>query len=190
MPKPYTSDKKTDDYKKLDDEEVIQKVTEFREHCEMGNADLFARMQKAERFKIGDQWDPYDRNYRQRKRKFCLTINLTKPQIKQVVGSQIQNPKDVVVSPNRSGSGTGARILTKLVKHALDSEQAVFEESQWFESGLSSGMGFIGVFRDYHEDPRHGNLTIERLNEFECGLDPNCVSYDINSYMSGAKYFI
>ena len=180
-----------DPYKNLTDDDLINKVKEFRQDCEMGNADLFARMIKAERFaQTNDQWDPQDRHYREQKRKFCLTIPLIKPQIKQVVGAQIQNPKDIVVAPERAGSATGAKILSKLAKHAMDSESAMFEETAWFEAGLSSGVGFIIASIDRHEDPKHGNLTIERANEFECGLDPTCTSYDINSYMIGAKYFI
>jgi len=179
-----------DKIKDLDNDELILQMKEFRDDCELGNADMFARMTKAEEFKIGKQWDDQVRSYRKRKGKFCLTIPLVKPTIKQVVGSQIQNPKDVTVIPERSSSATGARVRTRMVKHAMDSENAVFELTQWFESGVSSGLGFIGAFIDRHEDPLNGNLTIERLNEFECGLDPNCISYDINSYTQGAKYFI
>lgn len=174
----------------LSNEEIILKMIEFRDDCELGNADLFARMAKASRFYNGDQWDPGTREYRERKKKFCLTIPLIKPQVNQVVGSQIQNPKDVIVVPERTGSSTGARIRSRLIKHAMDSEHSVFELTQWFNAGLASGVGFIGAFIDRHGDPKHGNLTIERLNEFECGFDSNCVTFDINSYAHGAKYFI
>lgn len=175
---------------KLSDEEILQKVTEFREDCEMGNADLFARMVKAEDFRNGKQWDPATEAYRRQKNKFCLTIPLVKSQVNQVVGAQINNPKDVVVVPERSGSATGARVRSRIVKHAMDSEQAIFEITHWFDSGVTTGLGFIGAFIDRHEDPRHGNLTIEHMSEFECGLDPNCLVYDINSHAHGAKYFI
>ena len=176
---------------RLTTEEIVETCKDFRDDCEMGNADLFARMIVAEEYKIGKQW-PHDvKAYRESNNKFCLTIPLVKPTIKQVVGSQIQNPKDVTIVPEcGSGSDTGARVRTRQVKHAMDSEHAVFETTQWFEAGLTSGVGFIGAFIDRHEDPLHGNLVIERLNEFECGLDPNCSAYDINSYTHGAKYFI
>lgn len=176
--------------KKLTDEETVLLLKEFRDDCALGNRELFARMVKSEQFKVGDQWDPGVRQYRERKGKFCLTIPLIKPTIKQVVGSQIQNPKDVTITPERSNNSTAAQIRTRMVKHAMDSEHSLFEETHWFESGLTSGMGYIGCFIDRHEDPLNGNLTIERLNEFECGIDPNCMAYDINSYEGGAKYFI
>ena len=175
---------------KLTNEDILTTVTEFREDCEMGGADLFERMESAERYRNGRQWDPGTEAYRRGKNKFCLTIPLVRSQVNQVVGAQINNPKDVVVVPERSGSATGARVRSRLVKHAMDSEQAVFEQTHWFDSGLTTGVGFIGAFIDRHEDPLHGNLTIEHLNEFECGLDPNCLTYDINSYSQGAKYFI
>ena len=176
---------------RLTDEEVIQKVKEYRQDCEIGNVNLFERMVKAHKFaNTSDQWDPADRAYRERKRKFCLTIPLCASQVNQVMGSQIQNPKDVVVSPERTGSSTGARILTRLAKHALDAEYAVHEETEWCHSGIATGMGLILATIDKHEDPIHGNLTIEKLNEFECGFDPHCTTKDINSYIGGAKYFI
>lgn len=172
------------------EEENLIKVKRYRDAAEFGNTDLWDRMVIASDMTYRDQWSFADREYRKRRRKFTLTIPLIKPHIKQVVGMQVENPKELTVVANRGGSQTGAKILSKLAKHAQDDQNTRFHKTQWFEAGLAACVGFIGVFIDRNKDPKNGNLTIEKLNEFECGLDPNCVVYDFNSQQHGAKYFI
>ena len=168
----------------------LQKVLDLHRSVEFGSTDLFERMRKAADMTYRDQWDAADRKHREDANKFVLSVPLIKPQIKQVVGQQVENPKELSVVANRSGSRAGANILTKLAKHAQDTEYARFQKTHWFEAGLANNVGFIGVFIDKNTDPRHGNLIIEKLNEFECGLDPNCNVYDFNSFHHGAKCFI
>ena len=165
-------------------------VQKLRSSVELGNADLFARMRISADMTYGDQWKPEDRAYRESKKKFCVSIPLIKGQIKQVVGQQVQNPKELTVVANRAGTKTGANILTKLAKHAQDTQYVRFQKTHWFEAGLANNVSFLGVFIDKNQDPRNGNLTIEKLNEFECGIDPNCNVYDFNSFHNGAKCFI
>lgn len=179
-----------DEPKKLTEEDILDKVKKFRENAIAGSANLFDRMRKAEDFKIGYQWDPAVKADNESKGKFCLTIPIIKPSIKQVVGTETQNPKDFKVRNLKGGSATVAKVLTALAKHATDSEQVLFERTQRFEAGLSSGVGVMGFFIDKSEDPRHGNLRIEKLNEFEVCFDPNCKVYDPNTPKVGCQYII
>ena len=176
--------------KKLTDDELVSKVKEMRETAVMGGGDLFDRMETGKRFTYRDQWDPAVKEWNRRKGKFSLQVPLIKPIIKQVVGMQLQNPKDVKVDANRGGTETGARILTKLAKHVSDTSQALFQKTQWFEAGLAAGVGFIRVYIDWNEDPKNGNLKIEKINEDNVAIDPNCVSYDPNNFSNGAKYIV
>lgn len=179
-----------DEPKKLTDDDILDKVKKFRENAVAGSANLFDRMRKAEDFKTGHQWDPAVKSDNESKGKFCQTINVIKPSIKQVVGTETQNPKDFKVRNTKGGSATVAKVLTALAKHATDSEQVIFERTQRFEAGLSSGVGVMGFFVDKTEDPRHGNLRIEKLNEFEVCFDPNCNVYDPNTPKVGCQYII
>lgn len=179
-----------EDDKKLTDENIMFKVKEFRADAITGSANLYDRMRKANNFRNGKQWDPAIKAANEAKGKFCLTVPLVKPTILQVVGTEIQNPKDIKVRNTQNGSATVANILTALAKHANDSEQVRFEHSLRFDAGLSNGVGVMGYFVDKSEDPRHGNMKIEKLNEFEVCFDPNCTVYDPNTRRVGCQYVI
>jgi len=176
----------------LTDDEILKKVTEYRSDGVLGNANFFDRMRKAEDFVIGGdlQWGPGIKEAARLKGKFTLTIPIIKAQVKQIAGSEIQNPQDFIVENTQGGAATVAQILTALTKQAADSERARYEKSQAFESGLTSGQGAIGVFIDKTDDPKHANLRIEKLVEHNTMVDPNATSYDINKLTSGAKYVI
>ncbi len=174
------------------DEEIIAKVDEFRRIGINGSVNQYDRMRKAEDFVIGGerQWDPAIVQSARNKGKFTLTIPIIKPQIKQTAGSEIQNPQDFIIQNTTGGAATIARVLTALVKQVADSEQARYEKSQMFESGISSGQGCIGVFLDRVSDPLHANLTIQKLNEHHVMFDPNATSYDQNKPGSGGQFVI
>lgn len=172
------------------DDEILRKVIQMRSDGVSGSANFFDRMKKAEDFVIGEQWDPAVKEAARLKGKFTLTIPIVKPQIKQIAGSEIQNPQDFIIENTEGGSAAVARILTALTKQAADSERIRYEKSQCFESGISSGQGAIGVFVDKTNDPKHANLRIERLVEHNTLVDPNATSYNINKLTTGAKYVI
>lgn len=179
-----------EDDKILDEDGIMFKVKQFRADGITGSANLYDRMGKADDFRNGKQWDPAVKAENERKGKFCLTIPLVKPTIKQVVGNEIQSPKDVKVRNTQNGSATVANVLTALAKHARDSEQVRFESSLRYDSGITTGVGVMGYFVDKSEDPRNGNLRIEKLNEFEVCFDPNCTVYDPNTRRIGCQYVI
>ena len=174
------------------DDDILNKVNEFRRIGVDGSTGLFDRMRKAEDFTIGGdrQWDKQVIDAAANNSKFTLSIPIVKPQIKQLAGSEIQNPQDFVVANTTEGSATIARVLTGLVKQVVDSEQGRYEKSQAFESGISSGQGVMAVFIDKTTDPKHANLTFQKLNEHHCMFDPNATVYDQNRKSGGAQFVI
>jgi len=180
-----------DDYKEpLGEDEIMAKINHWREDGISGSENRFERMRKSEDFTIGrNQWDPATKERNRLKGKFSLTVPIIKPQINSVTGNHIQNPQEFKVRPLRSGSATMAQLLTSLAKHATDSEHYVFQESQQFQSGVTSGEGNMLFGLDWTDDPKHANLTIQKLNEHECLWDPSADTYDPNHRRQGAKFF-
>lgn len=174
------------------DDEKLNKVNEFRRVGIDGSVNLYDRMRKGEDFTIGGdrQWDPFVMQQAKDNGKFALTIPVIKPQIKQIAGSEIQNPQDFIVANTTEGSETIALVLTSLLKQVLDSEHARYEKSQMFESALGSGQGVIGVFIDKTTDPRHADLQVLKLNEHHCMFDPTATSYDQNRDGTGGQFVI
>lgn len=175
---------------RLEESDLLDIVMRFREEAETNTTGLRDRMQKAHSFKVGAQWDDAVKQANEARGKFCLTIPLIRPIIRQVCGQQIANPKDFKVYAGPRWAEAEANLLTALLKQALDNQQAVFVKQHWFERGLSSGVGFLGLFADKSLDPEKGNLGVKLLNEFEVMYDPACVTYDINDRDDGAKYLI
>ncbi len=172
------------------DREILEKVKEFRRIGIRGSSNQFDRMRKSEDFTIpGGQWDAAVVSEAKRLHKFTLEIPIVKPQIKQIAGSEIQNPQDFIVDNTTEGSDTIARVFTALLKQVADSEKVRYEKSTMFESALGSGQGVLGVFIDKTTDPKHANLLIQKLNEHHVLFDDSTV-YDPNRPESGSRFTI
>ena len=130
----------------LTDEEIMGKVGDFYDITESGDVNLRDRTLRSHEFINGEQWDQSVRTTREDTGKFVLTINLILHVVKHIAGVEIQNPRDVKVNPGRGGSKLIARILTALGKHASDTEQGKYEQSQWFDKASSNSRGM----RVYH----------------------------------------
>ncbi|MDO8304104.1 MAG: portal protein, partial [Sedimentisphaerales bacterium] len=171
---------KTKTVTQYDDIDVSDIVNEFRSDGEAGNADDFDRMEKCQNFKVGKQWDDSVLEYNKAHGKFSLTINRILPTVLQLCGSEIQNRKDVRVYGVKGSSDTVANILTQLAKQAMESNNAQFEKSQMFDDGITTAKGYIGLVKDFTEDPISGNFIIKKLNPFNVIPDPNAKEYDLN----------
>jgi len=175
-----------------EEQDIIDIIKGFRDSGTADSQDLFDRMRKASNFtyKTESQWDANVKEANQSKGKFCLTIPLIKPIIKQITGTEVENPRDIVVKNVRNGSQVIAKILTSCAKQTIDKNNVRFELSQEFEAGISTGQGVIGVFKSKVNDPKHANLDIRKLNEHSVLFDPSCLSYNINDPKNGCKYVI
>ncbi len=173
------------------EDEIIRDMVAFRKDGVAGSTELFDRMRTGEDFGLlNNQWDPLVKSANESRKKFCLTIPLIKPQINQVAGGEVQNPKDIKVKNTRTGTAAVAWILTSLAKQVTDTNRVRFESSQMFKQALGTGQGAIGVFLDKTNDPLHADLSIRKLNEHNVMFDPNCIVYDINDQEAGCKYVI
>ena len=172
------------------EDKTIEKVKRMRADGMAGSDDLFERMVKSDDFRSNRQWDPVLRRAMEDKGKFALTIPLIKPQIKQIAGTEIKNPRQITVKPTRSGTDTVSKLLTACAKQIFDAEKMQFEKSQCFEAGIAIGAGVMIATKDKTEDPKHANVKIERVIEHEVLFDPTCIIYDINHREQGCKFVI
>ncbi len=184
---PKGSAAKLDDARKA---EILDLIREFREIAENGNQERMERMRKAEDFVTGDQWDPALQAAMEEKGKICLSIPLIRPQIKQMVGHVVQNPREITVKNLRGGLKVLADVQSALIKHLVIDQDAQHQIVQWFDQGSTTGSSYLALLLDMDSDPLHGNLEIRRLNEFEVLPDPTCQVYDPNQRKVGARFFI
>jgi len=174
----------------MTDEEIKEKMIEFRTEAEEGNRSKFRRMSKCERFRIGKQWDADVLRRYESKRKHALTINMCHPTINQLAGTEVQNPRDIRVYNTKGSSKTRAKILTALAKNTMDNSKAQRHKSMMFEDGTTTGCGWVGIDEDYNLDPVNGDIVIKKYDPFMVLPDPNRKNYDLNAPKGGAKYVI
>lgn len=162
----------------------------FRRDAEEGSQGTFRRMSKCERFRIGDQWD-YDVKQRSKYlRKHTLTINMIHPHVEQLVGQQVQNPRDLRVIFSKSSSRIRANLLTALTKQVTDNSHAHRISSFCFANGITTGRGWLGIDIRYDDDPVRGDYVVNQYDPFMVLVDTNCKKYDINHPKGGAKFAI
>ncbi len=176
---------------KLSDERqeaILARVRLYKDIGESGNADLMARMERAEEVTLRDQWSPEFREEMERKGKVCLSVPMIRPQIKQAVGYVVQNPKDVIVYNLRGGMRTLADLLSALIQHTMTDQHASQQMIQWFDQASTTGCSYLAALKDMDSDPLNGDLEILKLNEFQVLVDPTCQDYDLSKPRIGAKF--
>lgn len=171
-------------------EETRNKMLEFRKEAEAGNRATFKRMTKAERFKVGRQWDEDDVAFNESHGKITLTVNEVLPVILDVSGTQTSNPNDFTVKNVKGGTRKAAEILSSTAKNVIDKSDGEGEKSQTFEDGVSTARGFVGLAIKYDNDPLNGDFDFRKIDPFMVLPDPACTCYDYNEDKNGAKYII
>lgn len=173
-------------------DELMSKLAEWRGVAESGCKQSLDDMQKNEDFANGDQWDTAVKADMEDQGKYVATIPLIRPQINQMVGNVVSNPKDITVVNTHGGMQAIAAVNTALLKHAMEENDGVNLSAQWFQRGVTTNRGFLAWFLDHGRDPIQGDLKIRLLPEMDCLWDPTCKSYDFNGTCGGgdaAKFF-
>lgn len=169
---------------------LIEKMQDFRKKAEDCNADIFKRMSKCERFKIGKQWDAADLEYNKSHRKHSLTINRILPTVLQIDGYEIQNPRDIKAFNIKGGTKTIADLKSALIKHTLDCSHAHKVKTQMFDDGNTTARGWLGLDLDYSYDPLQGDLVVKKYDPFMVLPYPVPTSYDVNAEVGGCLCII
>ncbi len=168
-------------------EKIRNKVTTWRSEAEGGNRSAFRRMTKCQRFKIGHQWSKEDLEYNQAHHKHSATINQVLPIVNFLDGEQVRNPRDLTAVAYKGGNNTRARLLTALMKQVCDSSHGRHQQSEAFDSGVTTGRGYLGIDTTYLSDP-FGDLQLCTFNPFSVLPDPQRKTYNPNDWHDGWRY--
>jgi len=171
-------------------DEIMFTVQKYQSLAESGNADLQDRIAINRNFKVGNQWDPFDEEHNRLKKKFSLTVPIIRPFVMDLVGQVAQSPRDITLVNHHGGMKILADLQTALIKHCLSDEAYRFESVHWFEDGVTTSSGQLGVFLTKTRDPLRGDLEIRTLRPEDVLWDPTCCQYDPNTPGEGAQYVI
>ena len=121
-------------------------------------------------FYAGHQWSDEDRNVLAAQNRPAVTFNQISPLVNAVVGSEINNRREVRYFPREAGDAQANEVLTNAAEWFRDECNAEDEESSAFEDCVVSGMGWIDTRLDFEDDP-DGAPKIERIDPLEMGWD-------------------
>lgn len=122
------------------------------------------------RFYNGDQWSEEDKRALAEKRRPALVFNRVAPLVNAVVGSEINNRREVRFVPREQGDAHANEVLTAAAEWFRDECGAEDEESDAFEDAVVSGMGWTDTRLDFTDEP-DGEPKIERVDNFEMVWD-------------------
>jgi len=132
------------------------------------------------KFARGEQWDPDVRRKLEKKNHPVITINRIKKQVSALVGSHLQNIKDIKPIPvDSSIHDLGiSKLMQALVKHSMyqGSIQWHFDKAQ--KEATIGGRGYLVPEISYRNDVMNGEPIAEKVSWRDIYVDPDSEIYD------------
>lgn len=125
-------------------------------------------------FYSGDQWSEEDQNMLREKNRPALVFNRVAPLVNAVVGSEINNRREVQYIPREVGDSQANEVLTAAGEWFRDQTSAEDEESDAFEDSVICGMGWTDTRLDFETEP-DGIPKVMRLDPLKMAWDCNAV---------------
>lgn len=133
-------------------------------------------------FGAGDQWTQEDRQAVEDEGRPVIEINVCMQAVNAAIGYQIQNRVDMAFQPKGGRADEKqAKVLSKVVKHALDNTQYRYNETDVFGDGLVQQRGYFDIRMDY-EDNDEGEVKIITLDPRDVIPDPDAKGYDPDTW--------
>ncbi len=168
------------DLNKISDEQTVGLVNNFLTDSENGLIEWRNRAIRSMNFYRGAQWDQEDIDLNKSVGVPSLTINLIKPSVNFLAGTQKKIRKDIKIFPVKGATHLDANIITTLIKHLMDKSNAQQLISEDYRDGAITGKGWLKASIDKTYDIENGDILIEKLNSFNIFEDSNPTEYDLN----------
>lgn len=152
----------------------------FHEVYTRGHQDFMLHARRLEQFYFGGgkQWRDEDRAALEAQGRPAREVNMILPTVNAAVGYQIANRMDVAFQPKGAPANEHtAKVLGKVLKHALDNTDYQWAETDAFRDGLIQQRGFMELRMDY-TDSVNGDLRVDVLDPMDVLPDPDAKSYN------------
>ncbi len=127
---------------------------------------------EANDFRAGNQWSDEDKRTLADQKRPAMVFNRIAPMVNAIVGSEINNRREVQFYPREVGDAAKNEVLTAAGEWFRDETNAEDEESNAFENTVVTGMGWTDTRLDFECNP-DGAPKIEKLDNmkmvWDCG---------------------
>lgn len=123
-------------------------------------------------FYNNEQWSEEDLQVLREQKRPAMTFNRIGPLVNAVVGSEINNRREVQYIPREVGDAVANELLTAAGEWFRDQTGAEDEESDAFQDTTICGMGWTDTRLDFEEDP-DGAPVVERMDTMKMVWDSN-----------------
>jgi len=121
-------------------------------------------------FYNGDQWAPEDLEILHQQKRPIMTFNRVAPLVNAVVGSEINNRRQVRYIPRELGDSVANELLTGAGEWFRDQSGAEDEDSEAFSDTVICGMGWTDTRLDFSNNP-DGDPVVQRLDPLKMVWD-------------------
>lgn len=121
-------------------------------------------------FYAGDQWSDEDKIALANKNRVPVVFNRISPLVNAVVGSEMNNRREVQYYPREVGDAVKNEVLTAAAEWFRDQTGAEDEESDGFQDTVITGMGWTDTRLDFEQE-QDGAPKIERIDGMEMVWD-------------------
>lgn len=121
-------------------------------------------------FYNGEQWADEDLALLAEQKRPVMTFNRIAPLVNAIVGSEINNRRQVQYIPRQVGESIADEILTGAGEWFRTQSYAEDEESEAFADAVITGMGWVDTRLDFENDP-DGAPIVQRLDPFKMVWD-------------------
>jgi len=153
----------------------------FRIAKQRGHDKFVEIASKANKFYIGEQWDPADKERLESEGRPALTLNTILPTINTMLGEQMERRLDITFKAGRGGTENTAFALNSVTRAILDDNKYDDIEEVVYADGLITGRGFFDVRMDFSENMR-GDVKITDEDGIDIVIDPEAKSADPSTW--------
>lgn len=137
-------------------------------------------------FYSGKQWADGDKKTLEDAKRPAITINRIKPLINVLSGYQRLNRYDIDFLPRTNDDDEQAQLRKGVTKYIMDRSHYNYEESDVFNDGVVTGIGWFEVGYKFDWLAQDGDAFIRRVSPFDIYADPE----SRDKHMRDMKYVI
>ncbi|MBA0428531.1 genomic island protein [Stenotrophomonas maltophilia] len=149
-----------------------------------GHEDFMATATRLDDYYLGAgrQWDPNIRQEVEADGRPAVEVNMCMQAVNAAVGYQIQNRVDMAYLPKGGQADEQrAKVISKVIKHALGNTQYRFHETDSFLDGLIQQRGYLDLRMNY-DDNDEGEVSLTTFDPRDVLPDPDATSYNPDSW--------